>query len=179
MQRVPDRMGTERGLAIDGDDFGGDNAGFCLPQPVDPGHKGDGEEVAIERVHHIVQRVMRRNAAPERQYPAQEPQLFQTLETRFDEVLGPGEGHTQDQKQEFWQWIQNFTKLAGIIKTGEMVQKRQARHRETSSWRGPNGITDQPERESNSDSRDCPDLRQSSLALAICGVSSTADRSIH
>jgi hypothetical protein len=59
--------------------------------------------------------------------PRKNRSFFSPPEPRFDEVEGPGEGRTQNQRPDFGQWIQNFTKLAGILKTGEVVQKRRAR----------------------------------------------------
>ena len=125
-------MGAARSLAVNRD-----NVGFGLAQPVDPGGEGGGEQIAVQRIHHVVQRVMRGDAAFERQHPAQEPQLFQAPEPRLDKVFGPGEGRTQDQKHDFRQWIQHLAKLAGVIKGRKMVQKRGVAHRETSSLRGP------------------------------------------
>lgn len=62
-----------RGLAVNRHDVR-----LGLAQPIDPGGESHREPTPVQRVHRMVQRVMREHAVFEWRYPAQEPQLFQT-----------------------------------------------------------------------------------------------------
>jgi len=51
-------MASSRCLAIDCNDVG-----FAIPQCLDPAHETGFEELAVERIDHIIERVMGRKAA--------------------------------------------------------------------------------------------------------------------
>ena len=128
VQRVPlAAPRPARGLAIDGDDVG-----FVLAQTLDPGREGLREQRAVERVQHVVERVMRRNALREGQHPPQKPQLLAPPVADLDEILRPRQRRTQDQEHDLGQRIHHLAPLARIGKRRKVVEKRRAGHAETS-----------------------------------------------
>ena len=58
-----------RGLAVDGDHLRGGEVGRILAQALDPGGEDRAEHRAGERVHHVIERVMRGDTAREGQHP--------------------------------------------------------------------------------------------------------------
>ena len=88
-------MAAARGLAVDGD-----NVGLHLAQRLHPRHEAGLEQLGIERVDHVVQRVVGRDAVPEGQEPAQERQLLAAPQPCLDKVVRPGQGRGQHQQQE-------------------------------------------------------------------------------
>lgn len=66
MQRMPLAAArAARGLAVDGNDVGPG-----LAQPLDPGREAFRKQCPVERVHHVVERIMRGDAARKGQKPA-------------------------------------------------------------------------------------------------------------
>ena len=119
-------MGAARGLAVNRHDVG-----FGLAQPIDPGRESGGKQIAIQRVHHVVQGVMRGNAAFERQHSTQELPLFQPPNPGFHKILGSRKRLAQDQKHDLGQRIQHLAKQARVVEGRKMAQKRGVAHRDT------------------------------------------------
>ena len=65
------RMAAPRGLAVDGDDVG-----VAVAQALDPGRETAIEQLGVERVDHVVERVVGRQPALVRQ---ETPQKIQPL----------------------------------------------------------------------------------------------------
>ena len=81
--------GAAQTLAVHSHDIG-----RLLAQAIDPSREAAGEQSRIERVHHVVERLVRGNAAFEGKHRAQEGQLFATPAPDLDEVLRGREGGT-------------------------------------------------------------------------------------
>ncbi len=117
-----------RGLAVDGNDVG-----FVLAQALDPGGEAGAEEVGVERIDDVVERVVRRDAVAERQQAAQEGELLPAPQPDFDEVLGAGQRRAQHQQHDLRQRVEHLARLPWVVECREMVEQREGGHRGTSS----------------------------------------------
>ncbi len=119
MQRLASlgtRMAAPRGLAIDGDDLG-----IAVAQGLDPACEASLEEVGIERVDHVVERVVRRDAALVGQETAQKVEALLTPQLRLDEIVHAAQRRAQHHKQDFRQRVGDTPTLAGIRQRRKMI----------------------------------------------------------
>jgi hypothetical protein len=84
-------------------------------QVLDPGRKTLREEIRVEGVDHVVQRVARRDAAPERQKRAQEAELG-LAPLGLSKCLGPGQRGAEHHKHDLRQRILDLPGLARVAK---------------------------------------------------------------
>ena len=96
-------LGPPRGLAVDRHDVG-----RALAQALDPGGEALGEERRRQRVHHVVQRVVRGDATFVGQEPAQELQLAPAPARDLHEVLRPGKRRAEHEQQDLGQRIEHL-----------------------------------------------------------------------
>ena len=119
-------MRTPRCLAINRDDVG-----CVLTQPFDPGAETRLEDLRVQRVDHVVQRVMRGYAMLVNQEPPQKVQPLSTPQRDLDKIIHAGQRPAQNQQQDFRQRIDHPPGLAWVLQRRKMIQKtpaRQIRH---------------------------------------------------
>src|SRR3546814_6976670 len=97
-------MASTRGLAVYGDDVG-----LALAQGVDPRGEAGLEEFGVERIDHVVERVMRRKAPIVGQEAAQEVEPLPAPQPDLDEILHPAERRAQHDEQDFGQRSEEHT----------------------------------------------------------------------
>ncbi len=132
MQRMAAaRPGPTRGLAVDRHDVR-----RALAQLRDPGGEAGGEELRRQRVHHIVERVVRGDAARERQQPPQKAELLPSPARDLHEVLRPGQRAAENHQKHLGQWIDHLPRLPRVVEGGEVVEQRLAGHGEPRELRG-------------------------------------------
>lgn len=120
MQRLPAGtagMAAARGLAVDGD-----NVGVAIPQRLDPGRKAGLEQLRVECVHHVVERVVRWQPTLVGQEAAQKIQPLLTPEPDFNEILHPAQRRRQYQKHDLRQRVDHAPALTRIRQCLEMIQ---------------------------------------------------------
>jgi hypothetical protein len=122
------RVGSPRGLAVDGDDVG-----RALAQRLHPAGEAGLEQFGVEPVDHVVERVMGRQAALVGQEALQEIPPLLAPQPDLDEILHAVKRGAQNQKQDFRQRIDKPPALARVRKRGKVLQqaggRRRFRHR--------------------------------------------------
>jgi hypothetical protein len=81
-----------------------------------------------QRVHHVVERVVRGDAARVGQEPTQELELAPPPAGDLHEVLRPGERRAEHEQQDLGQRIDHLPRLPRILERREMVDERLAGH---------------------------------------------------
>jgi hypothetical protein len=100
----------------------------ALAQGFDPVREAFGEELGGQRVHQIVERVMRGHALFEGQQAAQEAELLLGPTLDLAKVLGAGHRAAEHDEQDFRERVNHLPRLAGVFECGEMVEKRLLGH---------------------------------------------------
>jgi hypothetical protein len=110
-------MRAPHGLAIDGDDLG-----IAVTQGRDPGGEAGLEEIGVESVDDVVQRVVRRQAALLGQEAAETIQALLAPQLDLDEVLHAAERRAEHDEQELRQRIHDAPRFTRIAQRREMVE---------------------------------------------------------
>ena len=79
-------MAAARRLAVDGDDVR-----ITIAQGLDPGGETGLEQIGIERIDHVIQRVMRRQAALKGQEPPKKTKPLVAPKPDLDKILHAAE----------------------------------------------------------------------------------------
>jgi hypothetical protein len=104
------------------------DVGRALAQALHPGGEALGEERRGQRVHHVVERVVRGDAARVGQEPAEERELALAPPRDLDEVLRPVERRAEHHEQDLGQRIDHLPRLPRVFESREVVDERLARH---------------------------------------------------
>lgn len=119
-------MSPARSLAVNGD-YLGFRFGDTVFQAGDPSRKALREHVRIKPVHHIVERIVERivrgNAALERQELAQEVKLRSAPLRGFNKSLGSGQGGAQHQKHDLRQRVFHLPGLTWVFKGRKIIDQ--------------------------------------------------------
>src|SRR3546814_986797 len=102
-------ISAARGLAVYGDDVG-----LALAQGLDPFGEAGLEEFGVERIDHVVERVMRWKTPIVGQEAAQKVEPLPAPQPDLDEILHPAERRAQHHEQDFEQRIDHAPLLARI-----------------------------------------------------------------
>ena len=106
------------GLAIDRDDVRPGRT-----QAFDPRDETGLEQLRVERVDHVVERVVRGDAMAVGLEAPQESQPLATPGLDLDEVIGPSQRGGQHQQQDLRQRVDHLPGLPRVLQGGEMVQQ--------------------------------------------------------
>ena len=103
-----------RTLSVRGHDKGRDDVGLGrIAQCIDPGDEAVAEQRRRQRVHHVVEPVMRGDAVVERSHPTQEIELASTPAFDLDEILGSSQRRAQNNQKDFIERIEHVHDCRG------------------------------------------------------------------
>jgi hypothetical protein len=111
-------VGSARGFAVDGDDFGR-GAG----QRHNPGDKAALERLGVKRGEDISEVIVRGRSRAERPEPPQKSELFLAKSDDIDKRLRPGQHGKRTQQQHLTQRINHFAALAGSGRSRKCSRK--------------------------------------------------------
>jgi len=111
-------MSAARGFAVDCD-----NVGVAVTQTADPGDEALGEQLRIQRIDQVVERIVAGDAVLVRQEAAEEIHVGCAPVRDLDEVLSSDDGGAQDQQQDLRQWVDHLCTLSWVLQSREMVEQ--------------------------------------------------------
>ena len=100
-------------------------SGSLLAQRLDPAGEAGLEQLRVERVDHVVERVVGRNAALVGQETPQEVEPLFAPQPDLDEILHARQRGAEHQQQYLRQRIQDPPALAGVRQSRKMVEQRE------------------------------------------------------
>ena len=113
-------MRAPRGLAIDGD-----HVRIAVAQARDPIHETRLEQLGIDPVQHVGQRIVARDAVAVWQIGAQEIETFKPPFTHLDQIVRPSDRGAHEQQNDFFQRIHNLDLLTRVFQGCKVLQNRQ------------------------------------------------------
>jgi hypothetical protein len=111
-------MRASRGLAVDGD-----HVRIGVLQGRDPGGEARLEQLGIERIDEVVQRVVAGDAVLVAQERAQEGQMLIAPLLDLDEIIGASQRCSQCQKQKLGQRIDHLPRLPRVFQRRKMLEQ--------------------------------------------------------
>ena len=117
-------MAASRDLAVNRDDVR-----VTVAQAIDPGQTAGFEQFRVQCGEHVAQLTVAGDAAVVGVEASEERQMLGSPQRRLHEVIRPGDRRSQNQQQDFRQWIQHLGVLTRIGQDGEMSQQRDADRR--------------------------------------------------
>ena len=116
-------VAAPRSLAINGDDLGFGEIRRNAPQILDPGAEALGEQVTVDGIDQVVERVVARDTGLIRQKVPKKWEVDPAPAMDLNEILRASQRAAQHHQQDLRQGIQHLPGLARVLQAGEVIEK--------------------------------------------------------